>query len=145
MLDVERRVVVGLEEPGIEVLIDEDIHADDMEALPVHFGEGGAIVVFKKWIDSREEALGELFDSSSQQSHVHPILNQLLPNNLQTALPALAKSILAIHEVRVILVEAVVREMDVWIAEVFLAGLLVVLSAESGQSFFIEVADVRIK
>lgn len=66
MLDVERRIVVGLEKPGIEVLIDEDIDADDMEALPVHFREGGAIMIFEKWINAREEALSELLDPSSQ-------------------------------------------------------------------------------
>lgn len=39
MLDVEGRVVVGFEQPRIEVLVDQDIDTDHMEALPVVLGE----------------------------------------------------------------------------------------------------------
>ena len=41
-----------------------------------------------------------------------------------------------------ILVETVVGEMDVGVAEVFFGWLLVVFCAEPGESFFVEVADV---
>lgn len=39
MLDVEGRVVVGFEQPRIEVLVDQDIDTDHMETLPVILGE----------------------------------------------------------------------------------------------------------
>ena len=145
VLDVEGRVVVGLQQPGVEILVDEHVDADDVEALAVHFGEGRAIVVFEEGINASEETLGQLLYPAPQQSHIHAVLHQLLPNHLQASLPALAEGVLAVDEIGVVFVEAVVGEMDVRIVEVFLAGLLVVFSAEACQSFLIEVADVGIE
>ena len=145
VLDVEGRVVVGLQQPGVEILVDEHVDADDVEALAVHFGEGRAIVVLEEGINASEETLGQLLYPAPQQSHIHAVLHQLLPNHLQASLPALAEGVLAVDEIGVVFVEAVVGEMDVRIVEVFLAGLLVVFSAEACQSFLIEVADVGIE
>lgn len=145
VLSVEGRVIVGLEEPRVEVLIDEDIHPYDMEALTVHFRESGAIVVLKEGIYASEKALGQLLNPTPQQSYIHSILYQLLPHHLQAPLSALTKRVLAIHKIRVIFVETVVSKMDERIIKVLLAGFLVILSAKPGQSFFVEVADVGIK
>ena len=145
VLDVEGRVVVGLQQPGVEILVDEHVDADDVEALAVHFGEGRAIVVLEEGINASEETLGQLLYPAPQQSHIHAVLHQFLPNHLQASLPALAEGVLAVDEIGVVFVEAVVGEMDVRIVEVFLAGLLVVFSAEACQSFLIEVADVGIE
>lgn len=103
-----------------------------MEALPVHFRESRPIVILEEGIDASEETLGQLLYPTPQQSHIHSILDQFLPHHLQTPLSALTKRILAIHKIRVILVETVISEMDVRVVEVLLAGFLVILSTEPG-------------
>ncbi len=46
MLDIEAGIVVGLEQPGVHLVVDEDVDPDYMEAVAFLFGEGCVVVVF---------------------------------------------------------------------------------------------------
>lgn len=86
--------------------------------------------------------MGQLLDLLSDARHIDPVALQLLPNNLKAPLGPFAEDLGTGLKTWVILVQTVVGEVDIGVAEILFGGCLVVLDAEASEPFFVEIANI---
>jgi len=147
VVHIEARVGVDLHEPGVELLVDEDVQAQNLEAARVFvvIGRDEAVVgVLEVGLERNYGLGGELLDLLLEHGDVLAAHLELLVQVGEQLLAGVRIQICVVLpsdlELLRLLVQTVVGQVHVQVLHVQAVGLFVVGSAEAGDSL---VADVR--
>ena len=142
---VQRRVVVDLEEPGLELFVDEDVEAQDLEAVALRLCHVYLVflVLEHKWLNSNQSLGARFLDLLPEELGVDVLLLEQSHHRGESPLGAvlLLVQVSAVDVVLALLVQGVVGQVAQDLVHVLPRRFLVILRAEPHQGFVCNVGD----